>query len=161
MRKAKPMERFLSIDPGIDFGWAMWGKGKPPILTGVETAPAGKEYHQRADRTMASFNQLLERLEPELVVCEWPSLMTGERGGVTVRSGSLVKLAFIVGRMAEATTLRHIRFELVAVNTWKGQLSKSVVEYHLNHILGKEVMSTIQSHAVDATGIGLWYRKLY
>jgi hypothetical protein len=156
------MTRFLSIDPGIEFGWAFWNGGRAPAATGVFHPEAHEDYFVRAASTAKYFGQLISIHAPiECVYCEWPSHMEGERGGVTARGGSLVKLAYIVGVMAEASRQRRVPFVPVPVIQWKGQLSKENIQHHIRRILGERSCLPFKSHAWDAVGIGLWARGMF
>jgi hypothetical protein len=109
--------------------------------------------------------QLREFMEPwrigmPIVACEWPKLFESEAGQAAARRGDLVKLAFVVGRIAELTAQMGFMFTIIPVNNWKGTMDKGQVERRIARIVGPE-STTFKSHVWDAVGIGLYYRGLF
>lgn len=154
------MKPFLSIDPGLEYGWAYWSNPIAPKKASVFAPEDHPDYFVRAKETIASMTRMLRLLKVEEVVCEWPAFMDYDRGKVTARSGSLVKLSFMVGALAGLCYLHSVKFIPVEVNVWKGQLPKAQVNYHVERILGKVACRDFSrrkkdEHLWDAVGIGL------
>jgi len=98
-----------------------------------------------------------ERLKQEQVhvFIETPQFIGGSgRGYATAGSGDLVATAVLVGALARECGHLGVPCVLVPIS-WKGQLSKQVVQKRVMAALGlKETI--IPNHAADATGMGLW-----
>ena len=93
----------------------------------------------------------------------FPIFFDNPGGHMVAKEGSLEKLGFLIGVMAELAWEKGAQFVPVMVNDWKGQLSKERVNVRIRRILrGHSVamLSPSESHDWDATGIGL-YAKGY
>lgn len=154
----------LSIDPGIDWGYAVWNshgthffKLESPIKSGVLWASKTiTNWHEKLDVACRQFDTLLKDLiHPlERVIIEEPAYFQSAGGGVAARRGDLVKLALVTGAFAGIANCKYMAvIELVPVTTWKGQLPKEVVIKRIREKLPK--IKGVTSHAWDAVGIGL------
>ena len=147
----------LSIDPGIEFGWAFW-KENSLQKTGVIKPFRNGDFFERADNAIEVFDAaVLVKLNFDEVLIEWPNFREDDTGQTAARSGALLKLMYMVGRIAEASS-RYIDgpVKFVPVVVWKGQLPKQVVWRRCQQALGLTATKDIKSHAQDAVGIGLW-----
>ncbi len=85
-----------------------------------------------------------------------PIFFAGTTGGVAAaEGGSLEKLCFQVGCLAQAFWMVGARFRLVTVVEWKGQLPKAIVKARLLDMLGK-ACKDYKADIWDAVGIGLY-----
>lgn len=159
----KKTQALLCIDPGIDFGWAIFGSRiSVPCVCGTFKSE-GKDFWSRLEKTAAEFNRVLgisEDYECEGIACEYPAFFGSEGGQVAARSGSLVKLAVVVGTLYGVCLDWGIAFRPVGVNEWKGNLSKEIVKARIEKILGSSALADLRpkEHAWDAIGIGLYCR---
>ena len=152
----------LSIDPGLNgTGWALWGDRRlraVGIITARRNAssrtsvPFEVRAHQIACEVVAL---TLAHLAQDVIV-EYPSYFESSLGQTVARSGDLLKLTTLVGIISGR--VHPLPCVLVPVNTWKGQLPKSIVEKRVKRIIGLEKFNRlrVRSHAIDAVGIGLW-----
>lgn len=147
---------FISIDPGIETGYAIWSQQGELRTFGVISHGPRMEWLARTELTCGSLDQILAA-NPELaeMVCEWPQYFESEGGRGSAASGDLIKLVFMVGRTAQLAAYRGIRFLPVGVNSWKGQMSKEAVKARIKKRLGEAATVGIYKHAWDAVGIGL------
>ena len=145
----------MSVDPGLDFGWALWHDGKLDEW-GVRTKKFS-DWEDHLDFCMRQYTDLLDNLVlagcDNEVVCEKPSFFGGSGGMVTAQSGALVKLTIVVGAFAGIAHTYGVPFHFMEVNAWKGQMSKPMTEQRIRKALGPRVNS-VKSHAWDAIGIG-------
>lgn len=168
--------RFLSVDPGIELGAAMWDYESsenpsvaltpicmPPIDTGVFYPNKDLEWVEGVQTTIAKLDGFISRnSDPESGVsvaqcfCEWPAFFEDAR--VAARDGALVKLAAAVGMVIELCRHRNIMFFQVPVHKWKGQMPKEAV---INRIRKRLPGHEYRSHAWDAVGIGLWAKGYF
>lgn len=168
----------LSIDPGVDgTGVAIWpaaGWTKDPtpekaMVFSPSTYKGKSPWQVRCDSICDQLDEGLSHYGSEVgnVFLEYPAVMGGEGGTRAARSGNVVKLAYLTGRIHEV-----LRWGLdanivpVEVGRWKGQTSKEKVIGHLKRIVPSESrkyagMTDPPSHDWDAVGIGLWAKGLY
>ena len=163
------MNRFF-IDPSIvSMGWAFWNyedyqSKNPPTATGL-IKPDGcwKNWLSRSYNQVDKLEQIIDAMQEYkgdhnwMVFCEAPQFMEFHRGLTAARSGSLVKLSHLVGEihyMCKSSIGGN--FKLISIPEWKGQLPKSVVNYRIRSILGKENCKKFHTDIWDAVGMGLW-----
>lgn len=167
-RKESARGPVIAVDTGLNgMGWAVWRSPAgicPPDRAGVVEVPSARmrdDWPLRATWTIAEFMGAVATsfTREATQVVEWPEFRSGDEVGIAAASrDSLSQLAFMVGmhkRIADcfgATTI------LAPVSEWKGQMPKRVVEQRIARAVGLRAAdgSRIESHAVDATGIGLW-----
>jgi hypothetical protein len=88
---------------------------------------------------------------------EFPANFEGSvKGEAAAKTGALVKLAFLVGRIAEMLESRGVVVHLVPVADWKGQLDKKVVQGRIRYLYGGKTDFLTNEHLWDSVGIGLW-----
>lgn len=92
---------------------------------------------------------------------EYPEYYETKGGLVTAESGSLVKLAVVTGHII--CTLQSLpskpRVVLVPPSSWKGQVTKKVMQQRVRPLLPVHALAELErkaSHAWDAVGIGVW-----
>lgn len=160
--------RTLSLDPGISgTGWAVWDRhGRdcdwqkivPPLAVGV-IMPKGGEYIARTQSITEKLALTLKTHKVSDVVCEFPEYFGDTAKGYAATSdGSIYKLAFFIGAVAQLCFDRGIIFNDVNVTTWKGQLPKEVITKRIVALLGIDACTNlcVSTHAWDAVGIGLY-----
>ncbi len=144
----------VSIDPGVNTGWARFvhgalstcGLGVPPI--------GGPGFPSATD-----------------VVIEKPQIYVGRKQKVD--PNDLITLAILVGKYAERA--KDSRVELVLPSKWKGQVPKPkrgepyIMEVRVMAVLTDEERERVERVArrpraqglndniVDAVGVGLWF----
>lgn len=157
----------VSIDPGRDLGyaiwdWKKWKKCVPPIAVGVINSKREQHWTSAVQTSMGLLAEVLEEYAPfGYGGVEWPQFYDSAQGHMVARRGDLNKLTYTVGYITcMLQALGCITTELVPVATWKGQLSKVVVNKRIVKVLGAKRCTSFSSHAWDAVGIGL-YAKGY
>lgn len=167
----------LAIDPGVSLGWAFWPKGrKYPTQCGVIkpqvnllkmklllTSDKDVDFFKKMHSTIHQLGNLVMRLEPKCVACEWPQSFTSVGGRAASGTGSIIKLAFGVGQIALMADACRAKFIPVSVPQWKGNLSKQIVIKRIEKRLTPARLEYLEpdSHAFDAIGIGLFYKGLF
>ena len=165
------MRRLLSIDPGLGgTGYVFWFAGRPLKAGNIYPAkPAqrkddlesGEELLNRANEI---YNRLMDivgvQLHPLTVVIEFPEYQEGLRGRTARSTGSIDKLAFLIGVLAGSFG-NDYRVIMPRVRDWKGQLPKEVVTRRMLKHYGLDlcVKLNVRAHAWDALGIGHWAWK--
>ncbi|GAH42403.1 unnamed protein product [marine sediment metagenome] len=92
--------------------------------------------------------------------------MHSAQGYAAASGDAYTKLCVSIGVIMDALDglWPFAKWILVPVNEWKGQLPKPVVVRRVRQVLGKledEQGKTIATHAIDATGIGLWVKGAF
>jgi hypothetical protein len=146
----------LSIDTGINVGYALWDcrrwtKLVPPIAHGSSNAPRVGDWQKRVIQSLRSFEMMLAH-EPYImrlrdVFIEIPDFVAGDT----------IKLVFTVGWIARwAEVSRRARVHLIGVNEWKGQLKKKQTDARITQLLGARFLKQcVNDHERDAVGLGL------
>jgi len=157
------MSLIITIDPGIDaLGWAVfddWGCDfftdlKAPIDSGVCRTNKKDPWLVKTDDMAFKVGELFSKYKGSdcyHVACEMPKYMESAKGKVAARSDALVKLVFIVGRIAQVCHEYGIQFQPIPVGQWNGQLPKKIMEARVRKRLG----ISYREHEYDAVGIGL------
>jgi Holliday junction resolvasome RuvABC endonuclease subunit len=157
--KKKVLFPLLSIDPGVEFGWALWNNplSKVPTKYGIVIPPRVLEWEERISMVIKRFAELIDWHSPATVCCELPCFMND----LAARSNNLVKLAYAAGSFEGVATARGVKaYRSVPVNEWKGQLPKRVVSDRIQKLLTPE-KCTWNSHVWDAVGIGLYVQGYF
>ncbi len=152
----------VALDPGLNGTGVAVFQDATPIRTEVVYTKRGAEWWRRARAIADAVAQITEeesrkttwsRATPYRVVCETTQYMGT---GMGWKTGDLQRLTFLDGVLYER--LRPAPFLPILPMDWKGQLPKPVVEDRIRKILGATVCRKlkIETHAWDATGIGLW-----
>jgi len=162
------MSLIITIDPGIDaLGWAVWDdynssffhKLKAPIDSGVCRTDKKLPWLAKTNDMAFEVSELFNRHNKycHQVACEMPKYMESAKGRVAARSDALVKLVFMVGRIAQLAELNGIQFIPVAVGEWNGQLPKKIMKARVTKRLGIRY----REHEYDAVGIGLHLKGFF
>ena len=143
------MKRKITIDPGIGgSGYAVWNEDWSLSKWG-EIMPIGKTDFEKLDSITSVLRVIARTNKVEDVYIEYPATMRAD----IAMSGALTKLGFGAGVLIGSLLPR--RFELVSVRTWKGNLPKEVVAKRVQRAFPAY---TIDGHAYDAIGVGLFLR---
>ena len=148
----------LSIDPSIrSCGWAIW-KGKELKEYGVFRSSTSKEKDwQKAGLQIGGLmSDKGKEWKVLRVFCEYPAFFGAN---ATANSGALIKLSWFVGFLNGLFIPEFVEFNLIPVNTWKGQLPKHVVQERIERILPELVIKSMRkmpADVFDAVGIGLY-----
>lgn len=163
----------LSIDGGTEMGVAAWRiagvkLGKVPERVKVIRPTASPKWLKRGLNSGRMLVRFIRELEQEgwdvkKIYCEEPAFMGTAGGRTSARSGALVKLSIQVGRVAQIADEWGASFHLVAVQDWKGNMSKAKTVERIQRVMGpawKQVLSNPNKksepdHDWDAVGIGL------
>lgn len=143
----------LSIDSGMNIGWALWtvadwDKLVPPYDAGSGSVPEVGTWQGKVCIALRRFENMMARYNVQLdnVYIEWPEF---ERGNTA-------KLCFTVGWLSRwAVVSRRAQLHLVGVNEWKGQLKKQQTDQRIGAYLGRGALKGYNDHTRDAIGIGL------
>lgn len=171
-------EYVVTADPGLNIGlamwpWKVWQRGKfllPEAVT--ECKPRGKTWRQKCDYTIADMQQVLGSCIVVKAYIEFPSFMQSGGGIASARTGNLVKLVYMCGRVHQQLRNFGADVRTVKVQRWKGQLTKEATYERIIRVAARELessrrksrerlhalpgMRTAHSHAWDAVGIGFW-----
>jgi len=147
---------FLSIDPGVNTGWAYWKRGvKVPAKTGIFRIDKDDKTPIEKLKTLAhNYRKLVDFFCPGAIIiedCEYRG--NSRKGQASAASGALALLSKIVGgyaMMPERPTI------LIPAIQWKGNLPGTVVDQRVH----RETGIHYREHEREAVGIGLhvWER---
>ena len=167
-RKKTEIENVLFIDPGLGgTGWAFFGlvvtdrgnhtqRGRP--VTGYTESgvvrPKGRQWEGKVADVCAWFRGQLSARAANVVVFEMPEVWLGSAtSAAAAGKGDLLKLAFLVGAMAETANVAGCRLPvLISPRDWKGQLPKDAVIRRIRRVIPD---ATTRDHEADAVGMGL------
>lgn len=171
------MSSLLAIDPGLgSTGWAYWDKIgyekiTPPDAFGLITP---RDHGENSDGWWGRANNRSDDLfscirtvvkgDVDLlkVFCEMPRFFSGNAGGhAAAETGSIMKLAYLVGSYARSFRMAGASFTIVPVMEWKGQLPKEVVNKRIVQLLGEKACTNFRRDAWDAIGIGLHVKGVF
>ncbi len=154
--------RMITVDPGLHCGIAWWLDGIPLDAITLTHTRTTTEYFAKADSTIKKVRNFMYNLSgefvPDIVYLEWPAVFPSPGGQTAARTGNIVKLAYITGRIAEVFKGSTPDLQYVDVQKWKGQVPKKVMNQRVQQILEKEGLGPLghSTHELDALGIGLW-----
>lgn len=141
-------KNFLVIDPGINTGWAHI-QGREVVAYGVIRA-RGKGFLERHESLMKKFNaEVLYFYPDEKIFIEFPSF----QNLVAQNTGSIIKLAFIIGRLFEMCKTMEMKAELIPVSAWRGNCPKEILWRRAEKFFGLPD-GILKDHEGDAVGIG-------
>lgn len=159
------LNNLLAIDPGLHLGYAFFPEGKQfPTKVGlVNPKIKGKDFFVNFRSTVAQYGKLLVKFPPGDIAIEWPLFYNSAGGAAAAGSGSVVKLAFEIGKLVQVAEAYGWHFIPVPVNEWKGQLPKKIVIKRIQKKLSVPRLRQLnpQKDAWDAIGIGLFMRGLF
>lgn len=152
--------RWLSVDPGLRYtGWAYWENVELRdwgLITSKDIITTGWKL-----KSLIMANRVKDRVrafDADMVICECPQEMKGGRGEMSLRSGSVRKLAYYVGMIGGRVWSRDCEFTSVEPMKWKGQLPKEITQKRVRRDY-PQVPADLRSDVFDACGIGRWYVK--
>lgn len=162
----------VAIDPGKTTGVAWWLSTNRTVLPdGAGAWPDNPPDSLKA--LLCGFHHSIDIR----VSMEEPAYFQSSGGITSARSGALVKLVLMAGRLQQVAHEYATYLTSVRVVDWKGQLPKHVVRDRIAKLLDRElevlgaqgasvraeargrVLTWLRNeHAVDAIGIGLYTR---
>lgn len=161
----------LSVDPGIQFGWALWNSEtwhvcEPPVMTGIQKTSGYQKapWSIRLDAIIEGFRDLVETSGGiGALIIEWPAFFDTAGGRTVASRGDLGKLHTVVGAIIGAFQQLDTGLQVAyaPVHDWKGQLPKEVVKTRIRKILPKGTTFEFKSHIWDAVGIGLYGKGFF
>lgn len=152
------MSRLIAIDPGVHHcGLAVFDHAL------LSNAMVVKADHKRS--LIASLDFATDVFSNTRVVIEQMTT-TGNRAR-RGRTNDLLDVSVMIGRIYEWAAHRDGRPELVAIQKWKGQATKSVTRERCLAMLSENELEFVdlpkdkkhQTDVWDAVGIGLWALK--
>ncbi len=152
----------ITVDPGLHCGIAWWLDGVPIDAITLTHTRTTTEYFAKADSTVEKVFKFVCRCKsefpPDVVYLEWPAVFPSPGGQTAARTGSIVKLAYITGRIAEVFRSSTASLRYVDVQKWKGQVPKAVMNRRVQDVLVSKGLGSLghSTHELDALGIGLW-----
>ena len=112
-----------AVDPGLNGAVAVYSPSRKVVQAYRLRPPTGKDWDTRVDSVVQQAVLLTGFVDT--VVVEMPAFFQSVGGMRTARSGSLIKLALLAGRVFQAISAQDKRW--VGVNEWKGNAPKHVV----------------------------------
>ena len=150
--------RFMTVDPGVITGWAMFDGIAAPTATGlIKAGESVKIDVHRLQSLAEQYRRIIEVYKPDIVVIEDAEFRPGSgTSRKSVASGALALLEKIVG----GYVMLSGRCVLLPAYAWKGSLPDTSE----NPVVSKRIVSATgiqyREHERDAVGIGLaiWQR---
>lgn len=155
MKSLQVLDNVLTIDPGVNTGWAYWRDGKP-FVTGVFRVKRSRRVQSQPEMITYLCEQLRSivyslQMKIDKVYIEAVYFADTHISQTAARSGSLTLLAMIVGAYVASLTLYEYPIELVQPRAWKGQLTDEAITARVMRRLGK----TYRMHEREAVALGL------
>ncbi len=148
------MSTRLSIDPGVQTGWALWSSDWKLLSHGIIKAPNKvKEFDTRINIIGLELRAICRNNFVKQVYMEYPAFFGSTAGRMVAGRGDLVKLTYMAGALQGYLNSMGLWVERIEVNRWKGSLPKDVVIKRIQKILPN---CKATSHDADAIGIGLY-----
>ncbi len=161
------MKYIMTVDPSSrSMGVALWNARKwkifdLPIDTRLFKGSKCSSWEGSSRCIGESLAYLMNTHQIIKVFCEQPAYMQGSHQSAA--GGALVKLTHSAGMVAGMCYLLGCGFEYVAINKWKGNLPKSVVNDRIREIIldrsGKQCV--FQQDEWDAVGIGFYLKGVF
>lgn len=152
------MQKFLTIDPGMTTGWAYWGNKTLPEVGEFEISKEYNTLNKKFGYLWAQFDVLLKSKHPLKVYIESVEYYKfSAKSEVSVASGSLFTLAYLIGGYCNLCFENFINFQLIPFKEWGGQLTPKAVQAQVN-LLTKKDWGNIPEHVYDAIGMGLYIK---
>ncbi len=156
---------FITIDPGLPTGWALFRKNGSlfPLAHGTWAASKGT-WVEKVNHVGMQFRQTKREslCDADEAYVEEPKFWTSSTGMGAAQSGSLIKLAMLTGYLIAQLHLFKVRVQLVPIQKWKGGLPKAVTSRRVERFLGVNPCQWkgVTHHQWDAIGIGLHVRGI-
>lgn len=158
---------FVTLDPGQRTGVALWSEPErdrlvAPNWVSLWTGGVCRvlTWAERCEALALKLGLLLRQYNVSIVYCEMPAFFEGEKGHAAAAKGDVVKLAYLVGVYAGICHKDGVRFSVVPVREWKGQLPKPIVIQRVKRKLGKSC-GLYRGDQWDAVGIGLYIKGFF
>lgn len=152
---------FLSIDPGVIFGYAIFNDREVrPEIFGIYTPKRTADWLERCRESSVYIGKLIQDHRPDLCLCEWPAYRESDTGRAAAASDSLVKLSVMVGMIVEQCRRWAVDFKPIPVPVWMGNMAEHMIQRRVQRIMGYSLEQMPKSHALDAVGIGLFWKEL-
>lgn len=152
-------------DPQEGTGWSVWTIDKEieePVSAGCIYRVL-HDWQEQVFLVQYTLKQIRQRMNSRLLAVEEPHFWPTGRGLIAAKSGSLVKLAMLVGAIMviDPATIR------VPVNSWKGNSDKAATLVRVEAELGTKTMKKLlggnrdkwNHNTMDSLGVGIWLRK--
>lgn len=166
--------RCLAVDPGTEYvGWCVFEinpRAKTGKLGDMDCFHASPKHSWeiRAADLAAMVGNIAVTHEVRTAIIELPRayVSAGGKGEAASNSSALIKLGVAVGMISGEISARlggpmHVTIDLVPVQTWKGQVPKSVTQSRLKDRWGLDT-SVGRHDQWDAVGMADWFiRKKY
>lgn len=161
----KKINGLLSIDPGDNTGFCIWGNNDYFFGKFNLSAKEKKESMEfQLSLLFEKFKNLLvlKRRLINSVMIEGVKIYSGDKiSMVSAKRGNLMKLSYLIGGYCSICSNFNLPFLIVAPTIWKGQMNKDIVKRRIlrnKNILTDHWDEKITDHEVDAIGIGLFAR---
>jgi hypothetical protein len=166
----------LSIDPGVSGTgvscWSEkdWEKRVNPVWVRnvYATSKASKAgWVAKTYSVLSQLDELLNEATPVVrVYSEFPLVFGGVIGNAASASkgsepGDVLKLAFMVGSIAELCRIYEIPFDYYTPTQWLGQLNKEIVQKRIRDRLPTIETLKPVSHGWDSVGLGLFAKGFF
>ena len=161
-------DHFITVDPGLQTGLVCWSGQKIESYHTFSGRP-NRTFHEKVNRLICDVETWLDesQFNSDRTYMEWPAVFGSAAGITAASSGSVVKLAFIVGRLVQTFDSYFLdgpdgHMEFIEVSKWKGQVPKDVMHKRIRKFLSptlkKELLGAKHGHVMDAIGMGyhLW-----
>ena len=159
MQKRK--SKLLSIDPGMNTGWASWGISNKPESSGIFRVQRKvlTEY-KRLVFLWDEYSTLLLLIKPNHVAIESASTWgMSKKSLVSTMAGSLDILNRLIGGYLALTNevLPRAEVELISPQRWKGQLTEVALRSIIQKVLKDN--QYYRQHELEAVGLGYFVRR--
>ena len=148
------------------------GSAPIAVLSQYGIFKAGKaDWQCRCLELTSKVGSYIWRTKPGILVLEYPTFQAGSRGMAAARSGGILELAYLCGRITVmwelyitkvlADTSRQLLTPayLVTFQEWNGQLPKDITCQRCKDHFGIEVkhVNSIENNFTDAIMLGKWF----
>ena len=152
----------LSIDPGMNrLGWALWSpKGKLRDYGLVSGRDLGAtSWEGTTLKVVGRVARLISSRGVSTIVCEMPEEFGSRKGKAALASGSVRKLAYLVGAIGGRAQGFGVEFFPVEVMIWKGNVPKEITRKRVLRDWGDRFpgLRSAVLDITDAVGVGRWY----
>lgn len=141
--------RFMTFDPGVHTGWALFDDSVIPMDTGLFSVVSGKAINEETvlKNLGLQFESVVCRFSPEFTVIENAEFRESRKGRVSAASGALGLLQKIIGGYVMISDNPI----LIRAQMWKGNMDDTAVDQRVVRSIEREY----RRHETEAVGIGL------
>ena len=141
------MKSYICIDPGTGTGIAVIEDRK--LIHYENIWGKGKNFKEKADSIIKKLEE--DAYDADKVWIEWPTgRFSGAKGLAAANSDAILKLCYLIGRIAQYFESEKIEVELLPVWNWRGQVPDHVLEERVWKFWNNYA---IKAHSIDAAGI--------